>query len=305
MPPTGLTDDVVEAIVRGDPVGTDAGPKAVAVAAFARRVQALGDARPPVPSADLAAVLGGGLLAPPGRVSTNGSTSWLRGQAVKVVGLGVAAKVALGASVAAAGVVGAGAAGILPGPASDAIRDAIETVTPIDFAEPGGGDAGRAGDGRDSRDAGDGGAEPRGQPAASTTITTALPPDGATTTTDLGSDVPTTSAGGTGEAVRPAPDDEPRGSDPSDTEPPPVTRPSTPPRSPTDPPRSPPRGGPPSTDPPQPPPTVPSGPPTTVVPDPGPPTPPTTSPEIPPLVPPPVPGPCGTCTPLPECPHRT
>lgn len=47
--------------------------------------------------------------------------------------LGAVGKAGLGATVAAAGVLGAGAAGALPGPADDAVRSAIETVSPVDF----------------------------------------------------------------------------------------------------------------------------------------------------------------------------
>jgi hypothetical protein len=66
-------------------------------------------------------------------------TQMLAGLTSKVAGLGVVAKVGLGASLAAAGVAGAGVAGALPAAADHAVRDAIETVSPLDLAEPGDG----------------------------------------------------------------------------------------------------------------------------------------------------------------------
>jgi hypothetical protein len=43
------------------------------------------------------------------------------------------AKLGLGTSLAAAGVAGAGVAGVLPAAANDAVRGAIEVVTPVEF----------------------------------------------------------------------------------------------------------------------------------------------------------------------------
>jgi len=54
----------------------------------------------------------------------------------KLASLGLAAKVSLGVTVAAAGVAGAGAAGALPDQANQRARDAIEAVTPVEFDEP-------------------------------------------------------------------------------------------------------------------------------------------------------------------------
>ena len=47
--------------------------------------------------------------------------------------LGGVGKAGLGATLTAIGVLGAGAAGALPAPADEAVRDAIETVSPIAF----------------------------------------------------------------------------------------------------------------------------------------------------------------------------
>jgi hypothetical protein len=56
--------------------------------------------------------------------------------AAKLAALGLTAQVGLGVSVAAASVAGAGAAGVLPEPANDRVRDVIEAVTPADFDAP-------------------------------------------------------------------------------------------------------------------------------------------------------------------------
>jgi hypothetical protein len=64
-------------------------------------------------------------------------TSLLAAVTSKAAGLGLAAKVGLGTSLAAAGVVGAGAAGALPAGADHAVQDAIEVVSPLEFPESG------------------------------------------------------------------------------------------------------------------------------------------------------------------------
>ena len=129
-----LTEDVVEALIKGDAVPTAYDP----LARFAAEVRALGDGPAPAPSPDLATLLAGGRLlrptpaTPPGRPSGPGA----RRQASrlgKVAGLGLAAKLGLGATVVAAGVAGAGAAGVLPAPADHVVRHAIEAVTPVSF----------------------------------------------------------------------------------------------------------------------------------------------------------------------------
>jgi hypothetical protein len=114
-------DDVLEALVRGDAVPSSH----ASLASFAREVRALEDDPVPAPTDELAALLEG---RPMGVARLAGATG-------KVAGLGLVAKMALGASLAAAGVVGAGAAGVLPAAASHAVRDAIEVVTPVHFNE--------------------------------------------------------------------------------------------------------------------------------------------------------------------------
>ena len=140
-----ITDEVVEAIVRGEPV-----PAAYAhVAEVAEAVRVLEDAPPPVPSPELAELLAGhGRERVPGRASdlvVVGSSGGRRerkrmpgiesvaGLGGKVASLGLVAKLGLGTSLAAAGVAGAGVAGVLPAAANDAVRGAVEVVTPVEF----------------------------------------------------------------------------------------------------------------------------------------------------------------------------
>ena len=53
----------------------------------------------------------------------------------RIAGLGAAAKIGIGVSVAAATVAATGAAGMLPAGASHGVRHAIKTVTPVKFHE--------------------------------------------------------------------------------------------------------------------------------------------------------------------------
>jgi hypothetical protein len=133
MPPSWLPDDeTIDAIVAGDPVDA----RFERIAGFARQVRQLGDGPPPPPSPALEAAFAGrperrrrqGVSLPRGRLTTT---------AAKVAGLGVVAKIGLGTSVAAAGVVAAGAGGVLPDPATREVRAGIEAVTPLDFGPPG------------------------------------------------------------------------------------------------------------------------------------------------------------------------
>jgi hypothetical protein len=137
-------DETVEAIVRGRPVDA----RFDTWAAFARQVRtAAVDLPGPEPSDELAAVLRGDVELTPEREPLD--VGRIASVAAKVATLG-AAKVVLGATLAAAGVTGAGAAGVLPGPADDAVRSAIETVTPVHFD-----DRGRDGE-REREDGGEG-----------------------------------------------------------------------------------------------------------------------------------------------------
>jgi hypothetical protein len=108
-------DDIVEALIRGDDVPAAHAP----LATFTREVHALGEEPVPAPSAELAALLEGRPLGVLGRVS----------------GMKRMAKLGVGASLAAAGIIGAGAAGVLPAAANNAVRGAIEVVTPVQFGQ--------------------------------------------------------------------------------------------------------------------------------------------------------------------------
>jgi hypothetical protein len=127
-----LDDDTIDALVQGD----DLPPQHRDLAAFAARVRAAGEGAPPPPSEALAAVLAGGLGADAAGHRASAPAAGRRASRLaKVAGLGVAVKLTLGASAAAAGVLGAGAAGVLPGAADDTVRNAIEAVTPLEFSE--------------------------------------------------------------------------------------------------------------------------------------------------------------------------
>jgi hypothetical protein len=140
-----IHDDVIEAIIRGEPVPSVHEP----VAAFARQVRALGEGPAPVASPELVALLGGRARSrlrvvgatrvagagPGGRSGRNRMPGIDRvaGLTGKVAGLGLVAKLGLGTSLAAAGVAGAGAAGVMPTAANNAVRGAIEVVSPLEF----------------------------------------------------------------------------------------------------------------------------------------------------------------------------
>lgn len=109
-------DEIVEALIRGDEVpGVHA-----QLATFTREVRALGEEPVPTPSVELAALLEGRPL----------------GIVARVSGYKRVAKLGVGASLAAAGILGAGAAGMLPAAANHAVRGAIEVVTPMKFEDP-------------------------------------------------------------------------------------------------------------------------------------------------------------------------
>lgn len=134
MAPTWLIDDdTIEVIVAGGEVDD----RFRSLAAFARTVRALEDEPAPTLSPALQAVFAEGTAAgrqPPWRraLPIRGLTT----AAAKIAALGVAAKIGLGVSVAAASAAGAGAAGLLPDPADDSVRRAIETITPVEFEDP-------------------------------------------------------------------------------------------------------------------------------------------------------------------------
>jgi hypothetical protein len=150
MPPAPEIDDpTIEAIVRGDDVAVEVRDLAM----FAAHVRAVADRPPSRPSTPLARLFADGLpavgrAAPvaaepararrrsrPGRrhLARTGPPRRARRTLARALGVGLVAKLSLGATAAA--VAGAGASGVLPGPAGRAVRGAIEVVTPVEFTD--------------------------------------------------------------------------------------------------------------------------------------------------------------------------
>ena len=137
-------DDAIEAILSGtSPQGHHAD-----LSAFVNDVRMSGEAVP-TPSPALAAALamgfstdkGASAITPARNVhgparQVSGLPKWrtLR-MRIKglVAGLGIAGKVALGATFAAAATTGAGAAGVLPGPVQHVVANTVGAVTPFHF----------------------------------------------------------------------------------------------------------------------------------------------------------------------------
>lgn len=146
-----LDDAAAEAILTGRPVPD---PALRPVAGLVAEMRSFTRAPAPAPSAKLAAILAGGPVgaagadaaatevspvsavrnrrAGRGRSDTKPLFRLLRNAAAA----GLAARVALGAGVAAASMTGAAAAGVLPDPVQHAIADVMETVTPFEFPRP-------------------------------------------------------------------------------------------------------------------------------------------------------------------------
>lgn len=141
------SDDAVEALLSGaSPDGDLAG-----IAAFVAGVRAAAGPAP-VPSATLARFLATGISTDKGDLpataaskvhgparQVSGPPKWRRlTMKIKgyVAGLGVAAKVALGAGIAAAATTGAGAAGVLPPPVQHAVAATVDAVTPFSLPDP-------------------------------------------------------------------------------------------------------------------------------------------------------------------------
>ena len=131
-------------------------PRLVRLAGLADDVRAVADGPPPGRSADLAAVLSGrdvhrdeDLSPGAGRATSiarrclphaGGARPGRRGDAGllrRIGAMGMVAKVGIGLGLVGAGAVAAGAGGVLPDPATSAIRDAIEAVTPFDLPDAG------------------------------------------------------------------------------------------------------------------------------------------------------------------------
>ncbi|HEV7756354.1 MAG TPA: hypothetical protein VGO94_10900 [Mycobacteriales bacterium] len=141
-------DDAVEAVLRGEvpPTRQDLAPLAEVVAGL----RATSSGTPPQPSAALADLLDHGLVGQglsidkgdlPATAASNASRparqvfglpKWRKNMIVEwIAGLGLAVKLGVGATVAAASVTGAGVAGALPGPAQGAFQSVVNTATPF------------------------------------------------------------------------------------------------------------------------------------------------------------------------------
>ena len=149
-PSRKIDDDAIEAVLRGEQVDERFEP----LVTFAHEVR-VARASEPVPpaSAELLALLEGTepvVLRPvvdPIRADSLRTgrsrrsprrkrvpfASGLASASAKLAGLGALTKIGLGTSVALASVTAAGAAGVMPESANDAVRGAIETVTPVEF----------------------------------------------------------------------------------------------------------------------------------------------------------------------------
>ena len=141
-----IRDEVIEKIVGGESVPDVYEP----LVAFVAQVRLLETAPAPAPSLVLGDLLAGRIspdqllagtvdrvdVARPGGRSGRNRMPGLEGAAGlagKVAGLGLVARLGLGTSLAAAGVVGAGVAGMLPAAADDAVRGVVEVVSPVEF----------------------------------------------------------------------------------------------------------------------------------------------------------------------------
>jgi hypothetical protein len=127
-----IDDETVEALVAGRPVDA----RFDHLAAFTHEARALSDRPPPKPSAALAAYVARGRAPPAPAATTPLRPRRRHAVARSVAGLGLAAQIAIGASVGAFGVAAAGAAGVLPEPTNREVRHLIEAATPIEFPEP-------------------------------------------------------------------------------------------------------------------------------------------------------------------------
>ena len=122
-----LDDAGIEALLRGDPPVAE--PELAAVAAFVRDLRTSAARPAPAPSAALAALFQQGpaeaSLRPPVAAASRRRPAlpWWRRLAVTGIGFGVAVT----------GVVGAGAAGLLPQVAEDAVGEVVEVLTPLEL----------------------------------------------------------------------------------------------------------------------------------------------------------------------------
>ena len=154
MGPALLDDATTEALLRGETTASD--EELAGVSAFLREMRASASQPAPPPSPALAALLRHGTqpqaLADAGAVpaSPRRGTLLRRWQ-------GRVAVSALGLAIGLTGTVGAGAAGLLPGPAERFVADLVETLTPLHLPDESRGATDRRGGGQPTPAAGQGG----------------------------------------------------------------------------------------------------------------------------------------------------
>ena len=154
MPTVLLDDATTEALLRGET--TTSNEDLADVSAFLGEMRASASQAPPPPSPVLAALLRQGtqpqvLGDPAAAPGTARPGSLLRRWHGRV------AVSALALSVGVTGIVGAGAAGLLPGPAERFVAGLVETLTPLHLPEDGGGVTDRRGGGQTTPGPGQGG----------------------------------------------------------------------------------------------------------------------------------------------------
>ena len=130
MSPIALDDPGIDALLRGESPVTD--PELAGVSAFVREMRVCAAAPAPAPSPALAALLRDGTraqggpatpMAPARRPPRAAVAGWRRRLAVAGVGLGAAVT----------GMVGAGAAGLLPPPVARVVGGVVKALTPLEL----------------------------------------------------------------------------------------------------------------------------------------------------------------------------
>jgi hypothetical protein len=208
-------DDAIEALLAGDtPEGL------LDLTAFVADVRMSAEAVP-IPSPALTAALASGLSIDKGDLPATAASN-VHGPAPQaaglpkwgrlrmkiqgfLAGLGVAGKVALGVSLAAAATTGAGAAGVLPKPVQHVVASTVGAITPFEFP-----DGGSGGGSLDSA----GGLPPTttSEVTSTTEVTTTTEPHETTTSAPHAHD-------GDGGVIAPTPTTEHLGDGPGPTEP--------------------------------------------------------------------------------------
>jgi hypothetical protein len=149
-----FSDDDIEALLRGDT--PQRRPELASVADAVAEMRIASSGTPPQPNAALAALLDHGLVAQglsaekgdlPVTAASNASgparqvfrlPKWRNRMIIEwIAGMGLAAKLGLGATMAAASVATAGVGGVLPGPTQGAFETVVNTTTPFTVGETG------------------------------------------------------------------------------------------------------------------------------------------------------------------------